>query len=142
MDVSLLIGMMVLMKDRHVLLTQSVIDGVLDCGKACYPKEGIVLLRGRIVANRIFISEIEIPPLAVHGFSLSSFPLHMLPTDLSVVGTAHTHPSGVLQPSTMDLNHFYGRLMIIAAYPFKSSKNLAVFDSEGNMVEYETSEDD
>jgi hypothetical protein len=41
----------------------------------------------------------------------------------------------------MDLNHFYGRLMVIAAYPFRSSKNIAVFDGEGNIVEYETLED-
>ena len=129
------------MKHKLIVLAQSVIEGVLDCGKACYPREGILLLRGRIAKDKIVISEIEIPPLAVRGLSLSSFPLHMLPTDLSIIGTAHTHPSGVLHPSTVDLNHFYGRLMIIAAYPFELNQDIAVFDAGGKRVDYEILKD-
>lgn len=87
--------------------------------------------------NEIRINEVLIPPLAVRGHGFSEFPIHMLPLDLSVMGTAHSHPSGVLQPSIGDLNHFYGRMMVIAVYPYDSEEQIAVFDREGKTVEYE-----
>jgi len=122
---------------REVVVNRSVIRSILDYAKACHPKEGILLLKGSLSKNRITVNEVEIPPLAVHGFGFSNFPLHMLPLDFSVVGTAHSHPSGVLRPSITDLNKFYGRIMIIAAYPYRSEENVAVFDREGRSIEYE-----
>ena len=125
------------MRRREVVVNRSVIRSILDYAKACHPKEGILLLKGSLSKNRITVNEVEIPPLAVHGFGFSNFPLHMLPLDFSVVGTAHSHPSGVLRPSITDLNKFYGRIMIIAAYPYRSEENVAVFDREGRLIEYE-----
>ena len=129
------------MRRREVVVNRSVIRSILDYAKACHPKEGILLLKGRLSKNRITVNEVEIPPLAVHGFGFSNFPLHMLPLDFSVVGTAHSHPSGVLRPSITDLNKFYGRIMIIAAYPYRSEENVAVFDREGRLIEYEVVSD-
>lgn len=125
------------MRRREVVVNRSVIRSILDYAKACHPKEGILLLKGSLSKDRITVNEVEIPPLAVHGFGFSNFPLHMLPLDFSVVGTAHSHPSGVLRPSITDLNKFYGRIMIIAAYPYRSEENVAVFDREGRSIEYE-----
>ena len=125
------------MRRREVVVNRSVIRSILDYAKACHPKEGILLLKGSLSKNRITVNEVEIPPLAVHGFGFSNFPLHMLPLDFSVVGTSHSHPSGVLRPSITDLNKFYGRIMIIAAYPYRSEENIAVFDREGRLIEYE-----
>ncbi|KYH39595.1 MAG: hypothetical protein AYL31_009280 [Candidatus Bathyarchaeota archaeon B26-1] len=129
------------MRRREVVVNRSVIRSILDYAKACHPKEGILLLKGSLSKNRITVNEVEIPPLAVHGFGFSNFPLHMLPLDFSVVGTAHSHPSGVLRPSITDLNKFYGRIMIIAAYPYRSEENVAVFDREGRLIEYEVVSD-
>jgi proteasome lid subunit RPN8/RPN11 len=61
----------------------------------------------------------------------------MLPIDFSIVGTMHSHPSGALRPSTTDLNHFYGKIMIITAYPYRSEQDIIVLDGEGNNVNYE-----
>ena len=129
------------MRRREVVVNRSVIRSILDYAKACHPKEGILLLKGSLSKSRITVNEVEIPPLAVHGFGFSNFPLHMLPLDFSVVGTAHSHPSGVLRPSITDLNKFYGRIMIIAAYPYRSEENVAVFDREGRLIEYEVVSD-
>ena len=129
------------MRRREVVVNRSVIRSILDYAKACHPKEGILLLKGSLSKNRITVNEVEIPPLAVHGFGFSNFPLHMLPLDFSVVGTAHSHPSGVLRPSITDLNKFYGRIMIIVAYPYRSEENVAVFDREGRLIEYEVVSD-
>lgn len=126
---------------RLVSLHRSVIESVLDYSKAYHPKEGILLLRGKVTKDSISVDEVEIPPRAVHGYSFSNFPLHMLPIDFSVVGTAHSHPSGVLRPSAGDLDNYYGRIMVIVAYPYSSEQNIAIFDSKGNPIGYEVIED-
>jgi len=122
---------------KHVLIIRSVIDSILTYARIQHPREGILLLRGRVDKKEIHIDEVVIPPLAVHGHGFSNFPLQMLPMDLSIMGTAHSHPSGVLRPSVGDLNHFYGRLMIIVGYPYDSEQQIAVCDREGKMVEYD-----
>ena len=129
------------MKRRSVCINRSAILSILDYARACHPKEGILLLKGKVSKDKIKVKEVEIPPLATHGYGFSNFPLHMLPIDFSVVGTAHSHPSGVLRPSIGDLNNYYGRIMIIVAYPYRSEENMAMFDSQGNLIRYEMMED-
>ncbi len=125
---------------KPISLARSVIDSILDYSKGAYPNEAILLLTGKNSKDRIVIDGIEVPPLAVHGAGFSNFPTHMLPMDFSIIGTAHSHPSGVLNPSAPDMNNFYGRLMIITAYPYETESDLAVFDSSGNIVKYEVLE--
>jgi proteasome lid subunit RPN8/RPN11 len=122
---------------KHVMIDRSVIDSILTYAKIQYPREGILLLRGKVDKNEILVDEVVIPPLAVHGHGYSQFPLHMLPMDLSIMGTAHSHPSGVLRPSVGDLNHFYSRILVIMAYPYESEQQISVYDREGNTVKYE-----
>ena len=121
---------------RDVYVKRSVIRSILEYASACHPREGILLLRGKVDREGIWIEEVELPPLSVHGVGFSSFRADMLPIDLSIIGTAHSHPSGVLRPSITDLNKFYGRVMIIAAYPYRTEKDLAVFDGEGRRIRY------
>jgi proteasome lid subunit RPN8/RPN11 len=102
-----------------------------------HPREAILLLKGKVDKHRIMVNDAQIPPLATHGNTFSTFPLHMLPIDFSIVGVAHSHPSGALRPSVTDLNKFYGRIMVITAYPYRSEKNLAIFDREGKPLKYE-----
>lgn len=119
-----------------VTLKMAVLKSILVYAKACHPREGALLLRGKNYKNKIIVDEILLPPVSVKSWRFSSFLLSMLPIDLSIVGTAHSHPSGILTPSPTDLNNFYGKIMIIVAYPYSSSKNLAVFDGNGNPIEY------
>lgn len=122
---------------RQIFIKRSVIESVLIYAKACYPKEGILLLRGKAKKDKIEVNEVVIPPLSVRSKSFSFFPAHMLPIDLSIVGTAHSHPSGILTPSVEDLNNFYGRIMIIAAFPYDSESNIIVIDGKGRTLNYE-----
>ena len=121
----------------RILVNRSVVDSILTYAKLQHPREGILLLRGAVDNSEAHFKEVVIPPLAIRGYSYSAFPLHMLPIDLSIIGTAHSHPSGVLQPSIEDLNHFYGRIMIITAYPYESEENLAIFERDGKLVKYD-----
>lgn len=123
--------------EKKVIISREVIDSILSYARGLHPREGILLLRGKTEKDKIFINEVEIPPLAVHGHRFSNFPLFMLPIDFSIVGTAHSHPSGVLHPSVEDLNNFYGKIMIIAAYPYNSERDIAAYNREDESVNYE-----
>lgn len=125
------------MTARHVYIKKSVILSILEYASACHPREGILLLRGKVDKKKIMIEEVELPPLSIRGSSFSSFPAYMLPIDFSIIGTAHSHPSGVLRPSATDMNKFYGRIMIITAYPYRTERDIAVFDGQGNSLKYE-----
>ncbi len=82
------------------------------------------------------ISDVQIPPLAIHGNAFSGFTLSRLPIDFSVIGVAHSHPSGVIYPSITDLNKFYGKLMLITAYPYQTEQNIIIFNREGKSLPY------
>ena len=125
------------MNARHVYIKKSVILSILEYASACHPREGILLLRGKVDKKKIMIEEVELPPLSIRGSGFSSFPAYMLPIDFSIIGTAHSHPSGVLRPSATDMNKFYGRIMIITAYPYRTERDIAVFDGQGNSLKYE-----
>jgi proteasome lid subunit RPN8/RPN11 len=126
----------------RLILKRSVVDSILTYVQMAYPKEGILLLRGHATPPETVISEVVIPPRTVHGFGFANFPWHMLPIDRSILGTAHSHPSGTLRPSVQDLNHYYGRIMIIAVYPFHSHHDLGAFDRNGAIVNYDIVDDD
>jgi len=121
---------------KQVHLKKSVVISILEYAAACHPREGILLLRGRINGGSIVVEEVEVPPLSIQGVGFSSFQPYMLPIDFSIIGTAHSHPSGILEPSATDINRFYGRIMVIAAYPYRTEKDLAIFDSEGRRLRY------
>ncbi len=117
-----------------VRFEQSVVDSILSHALSTYPREAILLLRGKKERDGILVNEIVVPPLATHGFGFSGFPSYMLPMDLHVMGVSHSHPSGNPKPSVHDLNHFYGRIMVIAAYPYQSYSDIAVFDKDGDRL--------
>ena len=119
------------------MIGRTTLNNILGYAQMLHPKEAILLLNGKVDKQRILVNDTEIPPLATHGNTFSTFPLHMLPIDFSIVGVAHSHPSGVLRPSVTDLNKFYGRIMVVTAYPYHSEKNLAIFDLEGNPLKWE-----
>lgn len=105
---------------KTIVFDSKVVDSLLSYARTLHPREGVLLLRGKVDKEKILINDTEIPPFATHGQVFTSFPLHMLPIDFSIVGVAHSHPSGALKPSTTDLNKFYGRIMVIIAYPYQT----------------------
>ena len=119
-----------------IRIAKSVFQSLLKFFSYNHPKEGILLLHGKNKKKEITISEIVIPPQSVHGEDFSSFPLFMLPIDITMIGTAHSHPSGALRMSPEDHNYFYGKIMIIAGYPYRSEENIAIFNSKGEQVKY------
>jgi proteasome lid subunit RPN8/RPN11 len=118
-----------------VSVSAELLDSIFEGAKRLYPKETFLLLRGKKSKNIIRVLELVVPPLATYGRGFANLPFHMLPMDFSVVGTVHSHPSGNINPSSVDLNHFFGRVLMIVGFPFASAQNVAVYDSNGESLQ-------
>ena len=57
-------------------------------------------------------------------------------THSSILGTAHSHPNGVNEPSDTDLLNFFGLIGIIVTPPFVNEKDIKVYSSEGNTIKF------
>jgi proteasome lid subunit RPN8/RPN11 len=123
-----------MVKSVTVSLSAELLDAIFEGARRLYPKETILLLRGKKSKDSIEIIELVVPPLATYGRVFANIPLHMLPEDFSIVGTVHSHPSGSLTPSDVDFNHFLGRILMIVGFPFADEQNVAVYNSRGERL--------
>ena len=122
---------------QKVIFDKAVVDSLFSYSAMAYPREGILLLRGKSKKGVVEVTGVVIPPGAAHGAAFSSFSWWMIPIDLSYLGVAHSHPSGNHSPSHEDLLHASGRIMVIMGYPYATVDNLGVYDREGNRVPFE-----
>jgi proteasome lid subunit RPN8/RPN11 len=117
-----------------VVIEEDLLRAILEGARRLYPRELILLLRGKKKKDVLSISEVLVPPLATHGAHFAEVRLHMLPMDFSIVGTVHSHPSGNLTPSHTDLNHVFGIVLMIAGFPFGDERNVAVYSRSGEKL--------
>lgn len=115
---------------RRILFPEETFKGLLDYAREMHPREVLLLLRGERRGENLLVKDFLIPPFNVQGEGFASFSPWFLPLDASIYGTVHSHPSGSLTPSPEDYNHFYGRIMIIVAYPYRSLENVAAYNKE------------
>ena len=117
-----------------VSIDHELLQMIFEGARQLYPRETILLLRGKKKKNHITISELVVPPLANYGQGFAQIRLHMLPMDFSIIGTAHSHPSGNLSPSPADLNHFVGVVLMIVGFPFKDEKSVTIYNRDGEEL--------
>ena len=110
-----------------VCIKKDLLGHILGNAASMHPREMLLLLRGKKSKDQITVTEVLVPPLAIHGRGFTGFQSQMLPIDFSLVGTVHSHPSGALEPSLADLHHSFGRVIMIVAFPYSSENNTAVF---------------
>src|SRR2546428_1647277 len=89
---------------------------ILEASRDMYPREFGAILR----AEEGTITELILVPGTISGKRHAIFQLHTLPADFSVVGTVHSHPSGVYEPSDEDRALFnkFGGIHLITGYPY------------------------
>ncbi len=104
---------------RVEAITRKTLRMILEASRDIYPREFGAILR----AEQGVITELLLIPGTVSGNRHAIFQIHMIPTDFAVVGTVHSHPSGVYEPSDEDLALFnkFGGIHIITGYPFSES---------------------
>jgi proteasome lid subunit RPN8/RPN11 len=124
-----------------VCISGELLKVIFEGARQLYPIETILFLRGKKSKNVIRVLDLVVPPLATYGRGFANAPLHRLPMDFSIIGTMHSHPSGNLAPSNVDFNHFFGRLLMIAGTPFADAKNVAVYNSNGERLQLQVTEE-
>ena len=120
-----------------VQLPREILEAIYAGAKQLYPRESFLLLRGKKRKDVIGITDLVLAPFAVHGEGFAHFNPYMLPGDFSLLGTVHSHPSGSILPSHVDLNYFFGRVLMIVGYPFEGEACIAVYDSNGHKLSLE-----
>jgi proteasome lid subunit RPN8/RPN11 len=120
-----------------VMMSKEVLDAIFEGARRLYPKETVMLLRGKKKKDAVQITDLLVPPLATYGYGFANLPLHMLPMDFSIMGMVHSHPSGNLTASDVDFNHFFGRIMMIVGYPYASQQNVVVYNCQGEKLPFE-----
>ncbi len=110
-------------------ITRRVLDSALASAGSAYPNEFGGVLRADPPGT---ISELLLLPGTTAGRRHANFQLYMLPVDLTVVGTVHSHPSGALHPSEADVRLFrsWGRRHLILGRPFGTGSWRA-YDNNG-----------
>lgn len=117
-----------------ISINQELLQTIFAGAKSLYPKETILMLRGKKEKDVIAITELLVPPLAIYGRGFANVRTYMLPMDFSIVGTVHSHPSGNINPSSADLNHFFGPVLMIVGFPFTDEKNVAAYNRNGERL--------
>lgn len=100
-------------------IKKEVLQLIMESSKSSYPNEFGAFLR----AKHNVIYEIILLPGTISGGRSVLYNLLMKPIDFTIVGSVHSHPSGVPLPSQADLDMFSrtGDVHIIVAYPFTLS---------------------
>ena len=114
-------------------IPRDLVKGVMELAHGRHPRETILLLRGTMNRNNIEITETLLPPFGVGGKGFATFRTGMLPFDLTLIGTLHSHPSGKLNPSVGDLHNFFGKVMVIIGPPYET-ENIAAFNKKGEKI--------
>lgn len=101
---------------------------ILESSRGSMPNEFGGILR----AYDGLITEVMVLPGTEQGARAALFRFTMLPADRSVVGTAHSHPSGNYWPSGADMELFdrFGSVHIICGHPY-TLKSWQAYDGRG-----------
>ncbi|MDG6221253.1 MAG: Mov34/MPN/PAD-1 family protein [Candidatus Thermoplasmatota archaeon] len=112
----------------------SVLETIAEAAKDTYPRE----FAGGLRASGGTINEVILIPGTVSGDVHAILHLYNIPSNFSVVGSVHSHPSPSPFPSDADLQLFrtFGRVHIIMAYPYNLGSWRA-YSSSGEERELE-----
>jgi len=121
-------------KTVSVSISKNLLDTIFESAKTLYPRETVLLLRGKKKKDTIEVTDLLVPPFATYGVGFANTPLHMLPMDFSLVGMVHSHPSGDKSASDVDFNHFFGRVMMIVGYPYESQQYVVAYNCYGEKL--------
>jgi len=128
-------------KTIAVSMNREVLHTIFISAKQLYPKETILVLRGKKKKDTIYITDLLIPPLATYGYGFANLPFHMLPMDFSIMGLVHSHPSENKTASNVDSNNFYGRIMMIAGFPYETEQDIVAYNCYGEKIKIQITDE-
>lgn len=118
-------------------ISRETLEFILEVSRSSYPNE----FAGLLQAEAGIITEVLFLPGTELGESSALLRLFMMP-NISTVGSVHSHPRGMIKPSTADLQMFgkTGNYHIITGYPY-DLQSWKCFDAEGKERDLQILED-
>ncbi len=115
-------------------IRDDLLHALLTLGQQWHPREFAAVLR----EEDGVIGELDLLPGTVGGEGHATMHLDMMPLDTHVAGSAHSHPNGLLRPSSADLRFFprAGRYHVIVGYPY-SRQDWRCFRTNGEVYNLE-----
>ncbi|MEF8800077.1 MAG: Mov34/MPN/PAD-1 family protein [Halolamina sp.] len=118
-------------------IAEDALTFALEASRETHPNEYMGLLRGDRARNvgvdgdGLVVTDILIIPGTESNSVSATVRTSMIPNDFSGVGSVHSHPNGVLEPSKADLATFSkGQVHIIIGHPYGQNDWVAL-DREG-----------
>ncbi len=104
----------------------------MEASRSSLPNEFGAFLR----AEYGVIYEIAMLPGTIQGQAHAMFWMYNKPIDFEMVGSVHSHPSGVTRPSDEDLHMFSdtGDIHIITGYPYRMT-DFTAYNRRGEKVD-------
>jgi proteasome lid subunit RPN8/RPN11 len=124
-------------KALTIEIPQDILDTIYAGAKQLYPRESFLLLRGKSKKGIIKITDLVLAPFTAHGRGTVHFNPYMFSGDFSLVGTVHSHPSGNISPSDVDMNYFFGRILMIVGTPFEGKNCIAAYNCRAERLAIE-----
>jgi proteasome lid subunit RPN8/RPN11 len=133
-----------LFRSSEVLgIAEETLEFALEASEDTHPNEYMGFLRGTeardlgLDRDGLVISDVLVIPGTTSNPVSATVKTNMIPNDRSAVGSIHSHPNGVLQPSAEDLATFTrGDVHIILGAPYRRH-DWQAFDEEGRPRELE-----
>ncbi|MDD5142236.1 Mov34/MPN/PAD-1 family protein [Methanoregula sp.] len=115
-------------------IRQDLLFLLLQMGRENHPNE----FAGIIREQDGIMEELNLLPGTIGREDSASVFYDMMPLDTHVVGSAHSHPNGVILPSDADLSFFprTGRYHLIIGYPYRKN-NWRCFTANGEPHDLE-----
>ncbi|ARS88575.1 Mov34/MPN/PAD-1 family protein [Natrarchaeobaculum aegyptiacum] len=127
-----------LFRSNEILgIAEETLEFALESSEATHPNEYMGFLRGT-EASRLGLEQdglvitdvLVVPGTEVNSVS-ATVRTSQIPNDVNALGSVHSHPNGVIEPSSADLGTFgRGSVHIIIGAPYRR-RDWRAFDSEG-----------
>ncbi|MEF8782275.1 MAG: Mov34/MPN/PAD-1 family protein [Haloarculaceae archaeon] len=122
-------------------IAESALEFVLAASRDAHPDEYMGLLRGEDASNvgleesgTVLTDVLVIPGTETNPVS-ATVRTNMIPNDRRAAGSIHSHPNGVLRPSSADLGTFgRNRVHIIVGAPY-GRDDWQAFDRKGERID-------
>jgi len=127
-----------LFRSSEVLgIAEETLAFALEASEDAHPNEYMGFLRGTeardlgLDRDGLVITDVLVIPGTTSNPVSATVKTNMIPNDRSAIGSVHSHPNGVLQPSAEDLATFTrGDVHIILGAPYRR-RDWQAFDEEG-----------
>lgn len=125
-------------------ITQDVLDTIRASAQSTYPNEFLCFLIGEHAEKCPQIEETEgyiindfyLIPGTTSNTHSAQVDTNNIPVNSQILGSAHSHPNGTLQPSQEDLNMFRKySVNIIFGHPYERGDWIA-YNREGTAIDF------